>query len=105
MDMQTGFLEGGAAISDAQSLVSQLEVLLSAARTARALIVQLQNDGLCGAIDEPGQPGWRLHLPPMPDEPVLRKSSDDGFVGTRLDGLLREHGVRRVVIGSPRADR
>jgi len=99
VDMQTGFLEGGAAISDAQSLISQLEVLLSGARMARALIVQLQNDGLRGAIDEPGEPGWRLHLPPMPDEPVLRKSSDDGFAGTRLDELLREHGVRRVVIG------
>ncbi len=46
-----------------------------------------------------GQPGWRLHLPPVLGEPVLRKSSNDGFADTSLDELLRGHGVRRIAIG------
>jgi len=100
VDMQTGFLQGGAAVPHAEPLVRQLKALLVTARTAGALVVQLQNGGSPGAIDEPGQPGWCLHLPPMPGEPVLRKSSDDGFAGTNLEELLSERGVPRATSSS-----
>lgn len=61
----------------------------------------LQNDGPPGAPDEPGTDGWRLHpdVEPLLGEPVLRKHTDDGFVGTPLAALLAARGVTRVVLG------
>ena len=35
---------------------------------------------------------------PQPGDVVLDKDSADSFLGTPLDGVLRERGVRRVVV-------
>jgi streptothricin hydrolase len=58
------------------------------------------DDGPAGAVDEPGTPGWQLHLPvrDRPEEVVIRKTGDDGFEGTDLAGMLGRRGVRRLAI-------
>jgi len=99
VDAQIGFLAGEKAVADAAQLGTRLGVLLARARQAGALIIHLQNDGEVGAVDEPGQPGWQLHLSPGEDEQVIRKSRDDGFADTSLGQLLENHKVRRIVIG------
>lgn len=74
--------------------------VLERARRAGALVVHLQNDGAAGAIEEPGAPGWRLHLPVLsgPNEIVIRKTGDDGFAGTGLADLLEQRNVDAVVV-------
>ena len=99
VDAQIGFLEGEKAVADAARLGTRLGDLLARARQAGALIIHLQNDGAAGAVDEPGQPGWQLYLPPADDEQVLRKSREDGFADTSLGQLLVSHKVHRIVIG------
>ena len=99
VDAQTGFLEGEKAVAEAAQLGTRLGDLLAKARQAGALIIHLQNDGAVGAVDEPGQPGWQLHLPPAEHEQVIRKSRDDGFAGTSLGQLLESYEIRRIVIG------
>jgi streptothricin hydrolase len=58
-------------------------------------VVQLQNDGAPGQVDEPGRPGRRLALT---GGTVLRKTTDDGCADTGLGQLLAERRVRRVAV-------
>ncbi|GAA2231544.1 hypothetical protein GCM10010232_17650 [Streptomyces amakusaensis] len=100
VDAQRAFLSGSDAVPGAEELVERLSALLERARAAGALVAHLRNDGEPGAPDEPGTPGWELHLPVRlsPDEHLVPKDSDDGFEGTALGALLDERGVRRVAI-------
>jgi len=102
IDAQQGLLDGEAAIPNARVVVDRIAALLAAARSAEALIVYLQNDGVPGTIDEPETTGWYFHprVAPKPDEVVLRKTHDDGFDGTELEKVLaRKHITRIAVVG------
>ncbi len=100
VDMQSAFVSGDDAIPHVERVLQRTEQLIAKARAADALVVQLQNDGPEGATDEPGTPGWRLHLPVDADrgEVVIRKEYDDGFEETELEELLREEGVTSLAI-------
>lgn len=98
VDLQTAFLTGPGAVPGAETLTATIKGLLTCARAAGALVVHLQNDGEAGTPDEPGQPGWALHLSPEPGEPVVRKRHDDGFLGTDLGPILIRHQVIRIAI-------
>lgn len=98
VDVQSGFVTGEQAVPDSESLVTSIASLLARARDTHSLVVHLQNDGKAGAVDEPGQPGWELHLPPRPSEPVIRKSGDDGFRGTDLGHTLITRRVGRLAV-------
>jgi len=100
IDAQQGLLDGETAISDAAGVISRLVKVLAAARFAGSLIVHLQNDGAPGTLDEPGTPGWVIHpkVAPEPGEFVLRKTRDDGFDGTELEGVLARKRVTRIAV-------
>ena len=98
VDMQRGLLTGSSAIPNAANVVAAGDRLVQSARHVRALIVHVQNDGLEGATDEPGSPGWALAIEPLAAEPVVRKRDDDAFAGTGLEAILRERGANSVVI-------
>ncbi len=100
IDAQVHLLDGSDAVPDAAETAARIAELLAAARRAGALVLHLQNDGLPGAPDEPGSPGWAIHLAaePRSDEPVMRKRGDDGFEGTDMETLLRQAGVRRLAV-------
>jgi nicotinamidase-related amidase len=48
----------------------------------------------------PGQPGveFKRELAPGPGEPVMTKSVNSAFIGTGLEGFLRERDIDQVVI-------
>ncbi|MFG2890903.1 cysteine hydrolase family protein [Streptomyces sp. NPDC048248] len=101
IDVQTAFFAGREAVPDGERVLDRSRDLIDRARTAGALVVHLQNDGPPGAVDEPGTPGWELHLPVRPDdrrERVVRKTDDDGFDGTPLGDLLTGAGVRSLAV-------
>jgi len=100
IDLQEGGVSGDSAVPEAKRLIDRAGHLLDEARAAGALIVHVQNDGRPGTPDEPGTPGWELHLPVEPSdrEVVIRKLRDDSFAGTPLADLLAEHGVRSLAI-------
>ncbi|MEV8316415.1 isochorismatase family protein [Streptomyces sp. NPDC059900] len=95
VDMQTAFVTGEGAVPEAARVLDRTTDLITRARAAGALVIQLQNDGEPGSADEPGTPGWEIHLPPEADrgERVLRKTVDDGFEETGLAELLADAGV------------
>ncbi|GAC1041206.1 isochorismatase family protein [Rhizobium sp. No.120] len=98
VDVQNAFVQGPGAVPDHAMLRSAVELLLDKARSEWAPVIFLQNDGLPGALDEPLQPGWKLHFPPLSGEVVIRKAEDDGFDGTELDAILTAFGVKHLVI-------
>jgi streptothricin hydrolase len=100
VDVQSAFVAGAAAVPAAAGLLEQVRGLTVRARADGALVVYLQNDGAGGAADEPGQPGWELYLPIQagPREVVIRKTTDDGFSGTPLAGLLAAFEVRSLAV-------
>ena len=57
VDMQTAFVSGNEAVPAAAGLLAVVTDLMQRARDAGALVVQLQNDGLPGTVDEPHTPG------------------------------------------------
>ncbi|WP_055697628.1 isochorismatase family protein [Streptomyces silaceus] len=100
VDMQSAFVGGDGAVPHADRLLDRVRDLLARARESGALVVQLQNDGEPGTPDEPGTPGWEVHLPVDTDrgEILLRKTVDDGFEESRLEELLREAGVKELAV-------
>ncbi|GAA2064691.1 cysteine hydrolase family protein [Streptomyces albiaxialis] len=105
VDMQRAFVSGngdgtaeGGAVPDAGRVVARARDLLERARAAGAFVAHLQNDGEPGAPDEPGTPGWELHLAAEPGEAVVRKTVDDGFEETDLEDLLRARGVKTLAV-------
>ncbi|OCH89588.1 Isochorismatase hydrolase [Obba rivulosa] len=51
-------------------------------------IVHVRNAGESGEADEPHTPGWQLVFAPRPHEPVLDKTKNNAFEGTRLAELV-----------------
>jgi streptothricin hydrolase len=95
VDMQRGLLTGPEAVAGAAALTERVEQLIRRATDADALVVQLQNDGPPGQVDEPGKPGWELALT---GGTVVHKSTDDGFADTPLGELLADRQVRRIAV-------
>jgi nicotinamidase-related amidase len=100
VDMQTAFVSGNEAVPAAAGLLAAVRDLMRRAREARALVVQLQNDGLPGTADEPHTGGWELFLPVAEGDGqhVIRKDTDDGFHQTGLSSLLTNYGVRHLAV-------
>jgi nicotinamidase-related amidase len=98
VDVQAGLVTGDGAVPGAAALLTVVGDLLARARRAGSLVVHLQNDGAPGTVDEPGQPGWALHLRPAAGEPVVRKARDDGFRDTALAQILAAHQVTRLAV-------
>ena len=61
-------------------------------------MIFLQNDGAEGEPDQPETVGWRLAFETQPGDVVVRKRHDNGFVGTDLSWLLRDHHVTTISI-------
>ncbi|WP_031470796.1 cysteine hydrolase family protein [Sciscionella sediminilitoris] len=98
VDLQRGFVTGDSAVPAAVPLLRTVSALLERARASGAFVVQLQNDGPEGELDEPGTPGWQPYFPPAEGEPVVRKTADDGFYETELGELLRAKEIRRLAV-------
>jgi nicotinamidase-related amidase len=101
IDLQEGPFGGGAAKHDSAGLVDRLNGLARAVRAAGGTVIFVQHDGPAGSDYHPDHPGWHLlcALDVQQTDPVVRKTSCDSFLGTRLDDILRAHGTTRLIIG------
>jgi nicotinamidase-related amidase len=98
VDVQVAFVTGIEAVPQHARLLTAIETLIALARAAQVPVIFLQNDGAPGTADEPHQPGWDLHFPPLAGECVVRKTADDGFDGTSLHDLLAASAVQSVAL-------
>jgi nicotinamidase-related amidase len=110
VDMQRDFVsEGGALrVPTAHGTIPEIQRLLTLARDAGMRVVFTQdthgeNDPEFRIWPEharEGSWGWEIidELAPRPGETVLRKLRYDAFYGTPLDHLLRQWGIRTLVL-------
>src|ERR1700722_6415296 len=76
VDAQRNMLEGSAPVPSAAPFKAALRGLLDDARTARSVVVHVQNDGSSGDPDEPRTAGWELVLELADNEIVVRKDQE-----------------------------
>jgi nicotinamidase-related amidase len=100
IDMQQGSFGAETPRHDAAGLVTRLNRLARQIRTDGGAVIFIQHDGPPGDPHHPDEPGWRL-LPTLeikPDDTVVHKRSCDAFLHTKLDDVLRESGIDRLII-------
>jgi nicotinamidase-related amidase len=99
IDVQHGLLDREPRPLEADEVVSRINSLATAARKANCPVVFIQHERP-GSPLEHGSDFWQLAhgLTIEPTDHLVRKTTPDSFMGTKLEALLREHGVDGVVV-------
>lgn len=99
IDVQRGPFESDPRPFDAAAVIERINSVTAKARAAKIPVIFIAHDG-------PPDPGWRtpdgwdLHpdLKVALGETVVRKTTADAFFGTKLEQLLRGHGIQSLLL-------
>jgi nicotinamidase-related amidase len=100
VDMQVGLFEGHPPRHDANGVVQRINAVARAVRATGGIVVFIQHDDPRGGILEPGTESWKI-LPALERthrDPVIRKRACDSFYETELQGLLKRHGAKQLIV-------
>src|SRR5207237_429623 len=100
IDVQNGVVAGA---PGRDSVVDNIASLVERAREARVPVIWVQHSS---ADLVAGQDAWRIvpDLAPHPAEPLVAKLYGDAFEDTRLEALLSDLGVGRLIVVGAQSD-
>jgi nicotinamidase-related amidase len=100
IDMQVGNFSPPDPIYEGTKLLSKAKELITRARSAKALVVYVQNNGSNGDPDAYGSPGWEIHssIAPIEGDLVIQKHTPDAFHETHLLAELKAKRITTLVI-------
>lgn len=98
IDVQQGLFEHKIPIYNAQSLLANIDALISCARQHGALVVFVQHSNDTFLAKD--TPAWQLHssLQPLPDDLHIYKRHGSSFEETELGAELTSRGIHKVVV-------
>ena len=81
-------------------VLSNITVLLSKARSSQIPVLFIQHDGPKGHPIEAETAAWAIHpsIPPLSEEPIIRKKASDSFYETRLAEELQTRKISHLII-------
>ncbi|VVS92761.1 cysteine hydrolase family protein [Desulfoluna spongiiphila] len=99
IDVQKGLFEPEPAPFDADLVISRINTLSSRGRKAGVPVVFVQHETADGALSH-GAPGWELdpRLQVAPGDHLIRKTTPDSFLRTRLTELLTKLEATHLIL-------
>ena len=101
VDVQQGVVEHA---HERDAVVANIAILVDRAREAGAPVVWVQHEEAPHLVRDAGP--WRIvpELDPGADEPRIAKSYGDSFEGTRLEAVLADLAVGRLLVAGAQTD-
>lgn len=99
IDVQQGLCEGEGEAFDCAGTIARINGVTRKARAAGVPVAFIQHESRMGYL-EYGTAAWQLArgLEAPASDRHIRKTTPDAFLGTALEGWLRDSGIRRLVI-------
>lgn len=100
VDCQNEYVSGALPLHGVEAALSEVSVLLAAARKARAPIVHVVHKGRAGGPFDLNADGGAIapQAAPLPGEPVVTKTLPNAFNAPEFAEVLRATGRRRLVV-------
>ncbi len=85
---------------DTIGTVSRINQLSAVHRKLNDLVVFIQHDGKKQNFCIPGTTEWELldTIETSPEDHLVSKTANSSFYHSKLDGLLKDHGVKEIII-------
>jgi nicotinamidase-related amidase len=105
IDVQRALCEGKYQAFGADDVVERINAVSGKARRAGVPVVVVQHESVGPSMARHSQ-GWELArgLHTEPTDILIGKTTPDSFLRTRLESVLREHGVTQLVICGMQSD-
>jgi len=105
IDVQQGLCEGEGAAYDCAGTIARINRVALRARAAGAPVIFIQHESESGYL-EYGSAAWQLAsgLQVQATDLRVRKTTPDSFLGTHLEAILRERGIRTVAVCGMRSE-
>lgn len=90
----------------AEEVLSTIRKLTVQAQNQTVPIFYLQHEDLPGGPLAHGTPFWQFHpgIAPQPEDTIVPKYAADAFYKTKLQTLLKQHGIAHLVVTGARTD-
>lgn len=100
IDCQMEYVDGLVPLSGIDAALAEGEKLIAYARDNKVPVVHIQHKGRAGGAFDPDGPSFRIAdaVAPVDGEAIVEKALPNSFAGTPLDDVLKDLGVKEIIV-------